>query len=225
MRSTLVFLGIASTAYAAPKKTVEVAITFHRHITDNSTDVDSGVPACVATTTFSQELDETVTINAGKMPMIDGGDRVSFSLPMPDAGSLASMGALTIAPQWPDAKATGQETNIDKAGNKAQADTSMAVAAQAASLVISAGGLDLQTTASRNPILKAAPQMVDQMKLMAQDKPLVVQTTGGAVDVGYTDEQTIDMAKLQPPSSSSIKRTATRKVVTEVSVHLTPSKP
>lgn len=133
-------------------------------------------------------------------------------------------GGLTVAPSWADAHGQGKLTSVEKGQAPATLDAGPMLAAQGGMTAASAGPLALDTAATLADLDKRAKGVREAMTQLAQGKPLVVSTPGRAIDLQYSDTETTDLAKLQPPPGPGKTSTLVRKVTTEVSIHATPSK-
>jgi len=132
--------------------------------------------------------------------------------------------SVRVAPKFGEAKAQGTMIDTPKNGAANKQDASKLVASQAAVFEGAWGPATLWTANQIAMMTKAAPHWIDMQTVAGQDKPVVVQTNGDNIDITYTNTQTVDMTKLDPPPDKNVKKSATRKITTEVAIHLTPSK-
>ena len=125
-------------------------------------------------------------------------------------------GSLTIAADFPRAKATGTLTTKDATGTRTQ-DWASIVAAAAWTLEGSMGPFTLETKAS----LCTHPPVT--MTRMAQDLPFEIERSGEELDLVYTNDHTTDLAT-EPPASTAIdKHGGTLDVTTEFHIHIAPA--
>jgi hypothetical protein len=139
-----------------------------------------------------------------------------------DISIQADEDSVMISPTYKDPTSEGTMIDRPKHGPVAKLDGAK-LAAAGAGLYSSAVPLNLFTAEQLAIITKANPRFAETAALLAQDGPVVVQTSKGNIDITYTNSETVDLLKNDKPEPK-IKKTATRKVVTEVSIHATPSK-
>lgn len=125
-------------------------------------------------------------------------------------------GSLTIAADFPTAKATGTLTTTDATGTSKQ-DWASIIASAAWTLEGSMGAFTLQTKAS----LGAQPPAT--MIRLAQDLPFEIERSGDDFDVVYTNDHTTDLATEPPPSTAHDKHGGTLDVTTELHIHIAPA--
>ena len=144
-----------------------------------------------------------------------------------DAKDIAVSGdsdSVSISPHFGDPKAAGTTVDAPKKGATTKHDSSALAHAQGSFYSGGMGIVNLWTAEPLATMAKADPHFVDMAKFLAQDKPVVVQLDGNNIDITYTDSQTLDLTKYDTPAQPGVKKSGTRKVVTEVSIHLTPAK-
>ena len=132
--------------------------------------------------------------------------------------------SVRVASKFGEAKGQGTMIDTPKTGAANKQDAAKLVASQAAVFEGAWGPATLWTATQIDMMTKAAPHWLDMQMVAGQDKPVVVQTSGDNIDITYTNTQTVDMAKLDPSTDKNVKKSASRKITTELSIHVTPSK-
>jgi hypothetical protein len=212
--------------------TVQVMVVQSKvKITDSSDRIDISMPMPDGKLTGQGQY--TFTIDSHKTTCDGKEDLVGSSTANADAKDVQVIfyfdkkpqtGALTVSPAWGQATGQGKMTTTSKSGGGGTVDAGPLIAAQGGTIVASAGNLALDTQPMLDQLDKGAKQVHEMMTQLAQGKPLLVSTPGSAIDLQYSDTETTDLAKLQPPPGPGKTSTLVRKVTTEVSIHATPSK-